>query len=250
MSFATMVQASHYLPIATTVVSTWFAWIILNRWRDKPEAYHLLWWGLGVATFGIGTLLESLNTLLGWHVEIFKAWYIFGALLGGAPLAIGTIYLQFSRRMGHLAVAVLLTVTTVTSIFVVLSPIQYDLVDPVLNSKVLAWQQIRMVSPFINGLAAIFLIGGAIYSAVVYARKHAMRNRFIGNVLIAIGAILPGIGGTYSRLGHTEVLYVTELVGIICIFAGYRYCQRPAPVPVEPATRPATDWQAAADEQN
>jgi hypothetical protein len=36
-------------------------------------------------------------------------------------------------------------------------------------------------------------------------------SRVIANVLIAIGAILPGIGGTATRMGYTEVLYVTEL---------------------------------------
>jgi hypothetical protein len=41
-------------------------------------------------------------------------------------------------------------------------------------------------------------------------------------VLIATGAILPGIGGTATRMGHTEVLYVTELIGILFILAGYR----------------------------
>ncbi len=223
-----LIDASHYLPLCTTVISAWFAWVILNRWSDKKQSYHLLWWGIGVLTFGGGTLVESLNTLLGWHEVVFKSWYILGALLGGAPLAIGTIYLQHSRRMGHLSVAILVTVVTVVSAFVVLSPIRMELIDPgVLNSKVLEWQQIRLVSPFINSLAAIFLIGGAIVSAIRFSKRRDTRNRFVGNVLIALGALLPGIGGSFSRLGHTEVLYVTELIGIICIFAGYRYCQRP-----------------------
>jgi hypothetical protein len=40
--------------------------------------------------------------------------------------------------------------------------------------------------------------------------------------LIAVGAILPGIGGAFTRFGHTEVLYVTELLGLLFIYAGYR----------------------------
>ena len=68
----------------------------------------------------------------------------------------------------------------------------------------------------------IFLVGGAIVSAVRYRRTRETYSRFIGNVYIAIGAILPGIGGAFTRFGHTEVLYVTELIGLLCIFAGYR----------------------------
>jgi hypothetical protein len=37
-----------------------------------------------------------------------------------------------------------------------------------------------------------------------------------------VGAILPGIGGSFTRFGHVEVLYVTELVGLLVIYAGYR----------------------------
>jgi hypothetical protein len=47
------------------------------------------------------------------------------------------------------------------------------------------------------------------------------------NVLIAVGAILPGIGGTATRMGYTEVLYVTELAGLLLIWAGYRISVAP-----------------------
>jgi hypothetical protein len=49
----------------------------------------------------------------------------------------------------------------------------------------------------------------------------------VGNVYIAAGALLPGIGGTATRFGHTEVLYVMELVGLTLIWIGYRYNVRP-----------------------
>ncbi|MDX1579642.1 MAG: hypothetical protein R3266_14245, partial [Gemmatimonadota bacterium] len=55
-------------------------------------------------------------------------------------------------------------------------------------------------------------------------------NRAIGNAYIAVGAILPGIGGSFTRFGHVEVLYVTELVGLILIWIGYRYAARPVEV--------------------
>jgi hypothetical protein len=63
-----------------------------------------------------------------------------------------------------------------------------------------------------------------------FRRDPATRHRAIGNALIAAGAILPGIGGTATRMGHTEVLYVTELLGILLIWWGYRWNIRPAPV--------------------
>ena len=46
-------------------------------------------------------------------------------------------------------------------------------------------------------------------------------KRAWGNICIALGAVLPGIGGTYARNGLPEVLYATELIGILFIFLGY-----------------------------
>jgi len=223
-----LVELSRYLPILSTIISAAFAWVILARYRRKPQSYHLLWWGIGIMTYGVGTLIESLVTLLGWQSALFKAWYIAGALLGGAPLAIGTIYLLLGRRAGHIAVVLLGAAVSVTSIFVILSPVRMESVDPkMLSGKALAWQSIRRVSPFINSLAALFLIGGAIYSAIRFFSYPESRRVSIGNIFIAVGALLPGIGGMGSRMGRTELLYIGEFIGVILIWIGYRYCQQP-----------------------
>jgi hypothetical protein len=227
-----LVELSRHLPILSTIISAAFAWVILGRYRLKRQSYHLLWWGIGIGIYGIGTLIESLVTLLGWQSALFKAWYIAGALLGAAPLAVGVIYLLFGRRAGRIAVVLLCAAVGVTSIFVILSPVRMELVDPkMLSGKALAWQSIRRVSPFINSLAALFLIGGAIYSAIRFFSYPESRHVSIGNIFIAIGAILPGIGGMGSRMGHTELLYITELIGVILIWIGYKYCQRPLEAP-------------------
>jgi hypothetical protein len=71
-------------------------------------------------------------------------------------------------------------------------------------------------------------VGGAILSAIRYARLTETRQRALANIFIAVGALLPGIGGTFTRLGHVEVLYVTELIGLACIAIGYRLSVGPA----------------------
>ena len=217
----------HYLPIITTVISIYFASVILSRYSTSRDRLHLLWWGLGVATYGFGTLMESLYTLLGYSELVFKSWYISGALLGGAPLAVGTAHLLFSKKTGHMSASGLLTLVSITSLFVIFSPIQADLITGgTPNGAILGWQSIRLVSPFINGWAAIVLIGGAFYSAFRYKKEPKTRSRFVGNIYIAIGAILPGIGGGMSRAGYTEALYIGELAGLILIYIGYNYCRR------------------------
>lgn len=216
-----MPTAVHYLPLATTCVALAFAAVVLRRYKLRG-GLHLLWWGIGLATYAVGTATESWTTLFGWNPVVFKAWYISGALLGGAPLAQGTVYLLFDRTVAHRLAVGLVAALVLASSAVLLSPLDLELVEPHrLSGRVLEWTWVRMLSPLINLYAVTFLIGGAIVSAARYRRDPATRRRFAGNVFIAAGAILPGIGGVYTRLGHTEVLYVTELVGLLIIFAGY-----------------------------
>ena len=65
-------------------------------------------------------------------------------------------------------------------------------------------------TPLINGYAALFLVGGAVFSSRRFAREGTMLHRAVGNALIAIGAIMPGIGGIVAKTGTIETLYITE----------------------------------------
>lgn len=211
----------HYIPIVTCTLSVVFTIILYKHWRRKPSNVYLFWWMLGVATYGAGTLTESINTLYGWNEANFKAWYIFGALLGGAPLAQGSVYLLTNKRVGHILSTLLVSVVLFASTCVILSPVDHSLVTERLTGKVLEWHWVRLISPFINTYAVIFLVGGAIYSAIKYSRQKDGYARMMGNIWIAVGTILPGIGGTFTRFGHVEVLYVTELIGLCCVIMGY-----------------------------
>jgi hypothetical protein len=210
-----------YIPLATTFVAAAFSAVVLRRYLLR-QAPHLLWWGVGLILFGAGTALEGATTLLGWQEWLFRSWYVAGALLGGAPLAQGTVYLHFPRRFANTSAVVLIGVVAVAAVLVMLSPVDADRAsEHRLSGQVLGWTWVRAFSPFVNTYAFVFLVGGAVASARQYRRQAAGHNAFMGNTLIAVGAVLPGIGGTFTRFGHVEVLYVTEFAGICLIWAGY-----------------------------
>jgi len=213
----------HYLPVVTTLVAAAFFRVLWLHWRRNPSARYLLWWMIGVGLYGLGTLTEALTTVFGWSEPVFRTWYVAGALLGGAPLAQGTVYLLLSKRVADRLATALITYIAVASSFVIATPILSDLVEPNrLSGEVMAWQWVRLFSPLVNLYAVVFLIGGAIWSAWRYRKQGGASSRVTGNVLIAIGAILPGVGGSFARAGVVEVLYVTELIGLLAIWAGYR----------------------------
>ena len=65
-------------------------------------------------------------------------------------------------------------------------------------------------------------MGAAVVPAVPYARRTDTRQRARTHWCIALGALLPGIGGMITRFGHVEMLYATEFLGLCLIAAGDR----------------------------
>ena len=59
----------HYLPAATTVIAAAFSLTLFRKYRVRPTP-HIGWWAAGVATYGAGTLLETVITLAGNSVAL------------------------------------------------------------------------------------------------------------------------------------------------------------------------------------
>jgi hypothetical protein len=214
----------HFLPILTTLFSVFFLFQIGSRYLRKGGT-HLLWWAIGVFTYGLGTLFEALITLHGNTILLNKLWYVAGAILGGYPLATGSVYLHFRRRIADTLTWITVPFIVFASVCVFLSPVNTALLESFRPSgAILEWQWVRLLTPFINTYSVIFLIGSALYSAIRFSRFENGRYRAIGNTLITVGALLPGIGGAMAKAGMVEALYIGEFVGIILIWLGYRVC--------------------------
>jgi hypothetical protein len=89
----------------------------------------------------------------------------------------------------------------------------------------------------LNTYGAVWLIGGAIYSAFLFWRKQVLLDRVLGNILIAAGALMPTLGGTFIRAGLPDWLYLSEFLGIILMYAGFvtATAYRPVEEPQSPS---------------
>lgn len=227
----------HYLPIATTIIAAAFVAMLVARASKRRWAPHLVWWAIGIFFYGLGTAVESTITLHGNTETLNRIWYWVGAILGGYPLGTGSLYLLARRRVAHTLTAISLVVVIVASVAVMLTPIDSAALEPYRPSgHVLEWQWVRLMTPFINLYAVAFLVGGAVWSSVRFATRDENPGRALGTALIAVGGILPGIGGAMTKAGMVEALYVGELTGLMLIIAGYQVCVRsPAPAVAPPA---------------
>jgi hypothetical protein len=215
-----------FLPFFSSVLSFIFAFLILKRYSQRRGPHHLLW-GIGMLFYGIGGLCEALFGAFGWNPWVFRFWYLCGALLVAAWLGQGTVYLLVRRRSAD----VLMILLAVASLYGAVRIFTAEL-DPALmtsslhtgselSGHALVTPGIRILTPFFNLYGTLTLVGGAIYSAWIFWRKRVLLNRAVGNLLIAVGAILPAFGGIFSRLGISGVLYVFEFLGAVVIFIGY-----------------------------
>lgn len=217
---------THYFPIATGLFALFFFIVLFRQWLKNREAIHLLWWVVGVGLYSLTNIAETINTFGGFVPINYKIWYISGVLFGGATLAQGVVHSVMKHKTADILSYFLVLVIITTSLLVLRSPLKPG-AHETFTGGILEWEYIRYITPFINTYALIFLVGGALYAAIKYARTKKDKGGMWGNILIAIGGLLPGIGGIYAKAGIIEIRYITEFLGICIIYMGYHIISAP-----------------------
>jgi hypothetical protein len=219
------------LPFTSAVVSTIFAVLVFRRYVRHSgagrRAAHLLLWGIGMVFYAIGGFCEGYYGAFGWNSLVFRLWYLCGAILVAAWLGQGTVYLLAKRKWAN----ALMIVLGVASLYAAIRVFAAQL-DPALMTQsvhtgselsghAIVAGGVRTLTPFFNLYGTVTLVGGALYSSWIFWRKRILLHRTIGNILIAVGAMLPAFGGTFSRFGLPNALYLGELLGTVLMFAGF-----------------------------
>lgn len=217
---------NNLLPFASAIVSLVTVILILKRYLAR-KGPHLLLWGIGMTFYGIGSFSEAYYGAFGWNSLVFRLWYLFGAMLVAAWLGQGTVYLLARPRLAH-GLMIILGLGSLYGLFRVFSAE----LDPSLmaegltagselSGRAIITPGVRTLTPFFNLYGTITLVGGAMWSAWIFWRRRVLLHRAVGNILIAVGAILPAFGGAFSRMGVEGALYLTELLGAVLICLGF-----------------------------
>lgn len=231
------------LPFLSSIVSFVFAVLIFRRYVAR-RGIHLLLWGIGMVMYGLGGFCEAYYGVFGWNPLVFRLWYLFGAMLVAAWLGQGTVYLLAKRKWANALMIVLGLASLYGAVRIFgaqLDPAQMSSslhTGSELSGRAITTPGIRSLTPFFNVYGTITLVGGAAYSAWLFWRKRVLLHRAIGNVLIALGALLPAFGGAFSRFGIGHALYLSEFAGAVLMFLGFLR-----------ATTPMKDLEKGAPEQ-
>ncbi|HEU0165157.1 MAG TPA: hypothetical protein VFQ54_08930 [Thermomicrobiales bacterium] len=231
-------------PIITAVISAMCAGVLAYDAKRRPRPDKIVW-AIAFLAFTVAAASDAAGRAIEWTTWLARTYYSTGPALVVMYLAIGELYLLVPKQMARFGVGATLLLTAFWIAMVYSAPIDHArLADD-------GWEAIKrgtvmtLITVLINSIGTTIIVGGTGYSVWNFWRKGIMRNRMIGCALIALGTIAVGAGGTLTRLGHYEYLYIAMSIGVAMIFAGVLQTRRPdvvvaAGVAAAPATASAT----------
>ena len=173
------------------------------------------------------------------------------AIVAGVAIAITTA--RRRELQGHVAMAFLVAGTLVVAALVFTARLAGAFVDPSTHVPVASAfpGYLRVTSVPFNAGGGLSLVFGALYSAYIYMPKKRavearlgivaivvnffasvpgafasllrgkLNTRVPATILIAVGALIPGVTSSLNRFGVTWSFFLGEFLGLVLIFAGF-----------------------------
>jgi len=212
-------------PAATAILGFVFAWLVFDQWlhRRKP---HQLAWAVGMLMYAVAAVMETVSEFTGhWDPTVYRVYIVLAASLVGF-LGLGSYYLLAKKRTGpQIYLGVLIGWLVVFFWGAFSTELQMDKLVPgiVVGGQALGDSRAfpRIMSLPFNITGSFFLLGGALLSIWMFARKREYAYRMWANVLIALGTLVIGGMGAMARAGNTAGLYAGEMVASAILLAGF-----------------------------
>jgi hypothetical protein len=223
------------LAFLATAVATVFAQATGVRY-SRSRAPHQGAWTFALALFALASAALATAASTGWDQGTFRVFFLLGALLNVPWLALGTVYLIAGRRAGDRVRAGLLVFTGVCIGVMFAAPIHGAIAPfggiPVGKDHFGALP--RVLAGVGSGVGALVVFGGAVYSAVRFARRRVPGTGPLagGNALIALGTLVLSSGGLLQGvIGQDQAFVISLAAGIVVIYAGFVVASGVRPVP-------------------
>ncbi len=201
------------------VISAIFAAYMARRYAARRRPHQLVW-AIGLSMFAVANGAALLARTNGATALEYQLFYLFGAILNVAWLALGTLYLLAPPRVAAAALWAVLALTAVSAVIVFTSPV--DLTKAVDTGRGFEGAPLaRIFAGIGSGVGSIVLFGGALWSALSFMRRRGGGRRALANVLIASGVLVAAFGGAAAFTGASGFVEWTNLVAITLIFLGF-----------------------------
>jgi hypothetical protein len=220
-------------PLVAAGMAFLFSWLLLRQFVSRRRPYQLVW-ALAMLMYAVASLAAVVGVVHGWTSLVFGLYWAFGAVLNVPFLAAGEVQLLARNRTVDMVVYLVL-VFLVGYVFAVLRHANVD--ATALAERLPSGKHVfgdgtpaHRLPQLISIPSFTILLLGALWSAWKMRGRPELRDRFVGTLLIAVGASVVAGGATFAALGNLPGFCITLVVGIALMFAGFLRASRPVAV--------------------
>jgi uncharacterized membrane protein (UPF0136 family) len=226
-------------PLVAATVALVFAVLLAKQYVERRRSYQLLW-AIALLMYSVASLAVTIGAMSGWSRLAFQVFWVFGAVLNVPFLAAGELQLLVRNRTLELALDVVLVFLVAYAISVVRGAAfdAHALTQQLPSGKHVFGDgtPAHRLPQLISIPSYLVLVIGALWSAWKMRGRPELKDRFVGTLLIAIGAtVIAGFGSTFAALGKLPLFSVSLLVGIAVMFWGFLRASKPMSAPAPAA---------------
>ena len=210
----------------------------LSRQYVARRRHHALAWTLALGMYALGMVALAVGLGLGWNPVTFGLYWLAGALLAVAFLAVGQLHLLDARRaalwwtLGGLSVvwtgaSLLMTPFDSAALADATAAGDIPMGTEVFGADGLAYTILRPITR----VGTVIVVAGCLWSG--------LRTRRFGVLLIACGVLVSATSSAFVRAGQDALVPVVLAAGVAIMYAGFRAAGRP-PRPSSAAARTAS----------
>ncbi|MFL5737442.1 MAG: hypothetical protein ACJ76P_08885 [Actinomycetota bacterium] len=227
-------------PLIAAVVALVFGVLLLRQYLDRRRSYQLAW-AIALLMYAAASVALFLGVLNGWTSTEYRIYWLFGAVLNVPFLALGEVALLVRNRVvvnAAVLLMVFLTAFAATRIRTATIDASALTKDLPLGDDVWANDGFVLALARYYAFPAYFLlIAGTLWSAWKMRGAPQLRDRFVGTLLIALGATVVAAGSAFALKGLLIGFSATLAVGVAFMFLGFlRASRAPKSAPADPAT--------------
>jgi hypothetical protein len=218
-----------YLPLVTAIVSFAFFLLVALQYERRRKTHQLLW-SLALLFYSASACMEFLmnGDVLGASPLLFRVYYVLAAPLVGL-LGAGVVWLLARRTFARLFLGFVVVFSLALAVTGFSAPIDAQslassfsgpLASGFMTASTALPMSVRVYAIVLNAVGGLALIGGALLS-FVWDRSRTY------NLLLAIGGILPMLGGSMlGLLSYPDIFFEFELGGAVFLFLGFMLSAR------------------------
>ncbi|HLB39389.1 MAG TPA: hypothetical protein VJM84_02970 [Actinomycetota bacterium] len=222
------------LPLAATVIAGAFAVLLARQFVARRGQAQLLW-AIAMGMFAIASAAVTIGVASGWTTTLYGIYWALGAVLNVAFLAGGELVLLFRRPWVVWVVWVVLVFATAYTVAVVSGA---DMVADALTVRLPRGVKVlgdgtpaHRLAQLVAYPAYLVLVLGTLWSAWKMRGRPELKARFVGTLLIAVGATIVAAGAAFAATGVLAGFIGTLVVGVCAMFWGFLWASRPVVVP-------------------